>query len=116
MKTDFPSQPRQVAPLAPDEFRFDTATIAAPCLDEVCGRFPDDPNRALVWLIRLGALKTLRERTDMADWFGDAAHTSRDICEIAAKLELNDRWEFEAERFCSAVDAMVSRRSRWRLL
>jgi hypothetical protein len=49
----------------------------------------------------------------MIDWLHTAeAPTSRDLCEVAASLELNDRWEFDAERFCSAVDVMVSQRSR----
>jgi hypothetical protein len=47
----------------------------------------------------------------MAQWLTDAAGTPRDICEVAARLELNDLREFDGEAFCSAVAQVVAQRS-----
>jgi len=47
----------------------------------------------------------------MAQWLTDAAGTPRDICEVAAGLELNDLLEFDGEAFCSAVAQVVAQRS-----
>jgi hypothetical protein len=110
-QTPFPTRPTHVVPLAAEEFALDTNLIDAASLDAVCARFVNDANRALVWLIRFQALKTLSERSDMAEWFRNETRTPRVVCEVAARFELNDRWEFDRDRFCSAVDAVVSRRS-----
>jgi hypothetical protein len=111
--TLFPTRPIDVVALTVQEFMSDLDMDHAPSLDVICRRFVADANLALVWWIRFGALKAWCTRADMIDWLRTAeAHTSRDLCEVAASLELNDRWEFDAERFCSAVDVMVSQRSR----
>jgi hypothetical protein len=111
--TPFPTRPIDVVALTVQEFMSDLDMDHAPSLDVICRRFVADANLALVWWIRFRALKAWCTRADMIDWLHTAeAPTSRDLCEVAASLELNDRWEFEAERFCSAVDVMVSERSR----
>jgi hypothetical protein len=47
----------------------------------------------------------------MAQWLIDAAGTPRDICEVAARLELNDLRQIDADAFCSAVDRVVAQRA-----
>jgi len=47
----------------------------------------------------------------MAEWLNAASGTPRDVCEVAASFELNDLWEFDTERFCSAVNGVVRCRS-----
>jgi hypothetical protein len=83
---------------------FDLDMNDAPSLDVVCGRFVGDANRARVWLIRYRALRAWCARPDMADWPNDGGRTPRDVCEVAARFELNDHCEFDAEGFCSAVN------------
>ena len=112
-KTPFPTCPADVAPLTIHEFAVDGELADAPTLDSVCGRFVGDANRALVWLVRFRALMALNERAGMADWFRSGVRSRRDVCEVAAKLALNDRWEFDEATFCSAVDAVASKRSRY---
>jgi hypothetical protein len=115
-KTQFPTHPQRVVSLMPHEFLVDVYELESPSLDAVCGSFVDDANRALVWVIRFQALKTLSERVDMIGWFENGGRTSADVCEVAARFQLNDRWEFDRDTFCSAVDAVVLRRSRDREL
>ena len=110
-RTPFPARPADVAPLSVQEFAIDLDVAQTPSLDAVCGWFSDDANRALVWLVRFQALKSLRERAGMADWFRSAPRASRDVCEVAARFTLNDCWEFDQAAFCSAVDAVAARRS-----
>lgn len=110
--TPFPSHPAGVVALSPDEFIIDTDRLDGASLDAVCTRFIDDANRALVWVIRFQALKTLSERADMTDWFRNDGLTTADVCAVAARFELNDQWEFDPERFCTAVDALITRRLR----
>ena len=110
--TECPARPRDVVALSVEEFLFDLEMTQAPSLETVCRTFGNDTNRALVWLIRWRALDTLCARSDVAEWRGAGARTSRDMCEVAAALELNDGWEFDRERFCNAVDGLVHRRVR----
>lgn len=110
-RTPFPACPAEVVPLSAQEFAVDLDTADAPSLDVVCGRFTDDANRALVWLVRFQALKVLRERAGMAEWLRAAPRAARDVSEVAAQFRLNERWEFDQAAFCSAVDAAAAKRS-----
>jgi hypothetical protein len=107
--TIFPTLPREVAVLTTGEFAFELEFNDAPSLAEVCRRFGNDANRALVWFIRFRALKTWCARDASPQWMSAArmAH----ICEVAASFELNHQWEFDPEAFCLAVDANCHRRS-----
>jgi len=110
-RTLFPTNPVDVAVLTATEFDFDPQSDV-PSLDDVCRRFGDDANRALVWLIRFRALRAWCAREGMAQWLDAGARTPRDIREVAAGFELNHRWEFDAEAFCVAVDVMARQRAR----
>jgi hypothetical protein len=112
ISTPFPTRPIDVAALSVQEFSIDLTFNNAPSLDVACRRFADDANRALVWWIRFSALKAWCAQTEMAGWLDGRSGTSKDVCEVAASFELNDRWEFDAHHFCSAIDRLVSRRSR----
>ena len=102
--TVFPALPGDVAVLTVGEFAFDLEWNNAASLDEVCRRFGNDANRALVWFIRFRALKTWCAREDSAQRMTGAGMSH--ICEVAARFELNEQWEFDPETFCLAVDAM----------
>jgi transposase InsO family protein len=108
--TIFPVLPREVAVLSTGEFAFDMEGGNAPSLDDVCRRFENDANRALVWLIRSRALKAWCAADGIAAWLTAARRPH--IGEVAASFELNDRWEFDADRFCHAVDTIANRASR----
>ena len=108
--TIFPVLPRDVAVLTTGEFAFDVEGDNAPSLDDVCRRFENDGNRALVWLIRSRALKAWCAGDGIAAWL--TAARMPHICEVAASFELNDRWEFDADCFCHAVDTIANRVSR----
>jgi hypothetical protein len=110
-RTPFPIRPAEVVALTVHEFTFDLDTSDQPSLDAVCGRFIDDANRALVWLVRFRALQSLNDHEDMADWLAAGSRTWPDVCEVAARFTLNERWEFDWTPFCAAVDAVVSRRT-----
>ena len=110
--TDFPARPRDVVALSVEEFLFDLEMSHAPSIESACRAFANDANRALVWLIRWRALNTLCGRSDVAEWRHASASTSRDMCEVAAVFTLNDRWEFDRDTFCDAVDRLVHRRAR----
>jgi hypothetical protein len=109
--TPFPTTPIDVVALTVQEFIFDLDMNNAPSLDVVCRRFVEDSNRALVWLIRFRALTAWCARANMSEWLNARSGTSKDICEVAASFELNDRWEFDVQDFCCAVDSVLSRRS-----
>lgn len=111
-RTAFPTRPADVVALTSREFSFDVDVSDAPSLDLVCARFVDDVNRALVYLIRFQALKEWRARANMTDWLRAGSRTSRDVCAVAARFALNDQWQFDPDGFCTAVDAVVSERSR----
>lgn len=107
--TIFPTLPREVAVLTPAEFGCNLEWDNAPSLDNVCRRFGDDTNRALVWFIRFRALKAWCGRVESAHWM--KAEQRLHICELAARFELNDQWEFDARDFDRAVDANCSKSS-----
>jgi hypothetical protein len=111
-ETPFPSRPVDVAALTVDEFRIDHEREDGRSLDTACQLFHDDPNRALVWLIRLAAVQALSARADIAQWRQTRASTWRDICEVAASFELNQQWEFDVAGFCFAVDSLATERAR----
>ena len=103
--TPFPASPCDVAALTVPEFTCELDLSRCESLDDVCRRFLDDANRALVWLIRFRALTTWCERTEVAVWLrSDPSHT-RHACAVAASFELNDDWTFDTERFRSAVES-----------
>jgi hypothetical protein len=109
--THSPTRPMDIDELTATEFTYDLEWNNSPSFDDVCRRFGNDVNRAAAWLIRFRALQAWWARDGMAQWLTDAAGTPRDICEVAARLELNDLREFDAEAFCSAVDLVVAQRS-----
>jgi hypothetical protein len=77
---------------------FDLEMTQAPSIETGCRSSGNDANRALVWLIRWRALKSLCARPDVAEWRRAGARTSRAMCEVAAAFDLNDGWEFDHQR------------------
>ena len=110
-RTPFPTRPTDVVALGVQEFTPDLDEKAAPSLDAVCSRFVDDENRAFVWLIRFRALKAWSARADSAAWLRTGSGTSKDVCAVAARFALNDKWEFDERGFGAAIDKVVSQRS-----
>jgi hypothetical protein len=108
-RTPFPVKPLDVVALSVQEFTSVLDLCEAPPLEMVCGRFADDANRALVWLLRYRALSALNGQAEMAAWLNGGSR-SRDVREVAATFALNDRWEFDRRAFCSAVDAVGQQR------
>jgi len=43
----------------------------------------------------------------MAQWLGAEPSHAHHACELAASFDLNDAWEFDAERFRSAVESVA---------
>ena len=107
--TPFPATPADVVPLTIQEFALDLDMEHAPSLRDVCGRFVDT-NRALVWVIRFGALQAWCARADITEWLRQRPDDSRGACEAAASFRLNADWEFDAQKFRSAVEAANARR------
>ena len=103
--TPFPANPSDVAALTVPEFTCELDLSASVSLDAVCHRFLDDTNRALVWFIRFRALTSWCERADTAPWLHSEPEHAERACELAASFDLNDDWEFDAERFRLAVEA-----------
>ena len=105
--TPFPTCPSDVVALSVAEFAYGLDLDRSVPIDAVCRRFLDDANRAVVWVIRFRALTAWCERTDIVAWLhaepGHADHAR----EVAASFALNDDWEFDAEPFRSAVEALV---------
>jgi hypothetical protein len=99
-----------VVALTVQEFTRELDLAVAPSIDRVCERFPDDANRALVWLIRFRALNAWCTRADMNAWLISGPGHSQQACAVAASFTLNGEWEFDAEHFRSAVESTVSRR------
>jgi hypothetical protein len=110
-QTPFPTRPVDVVALTLDEFRIDLEREDRHALNTACQLFRDDPNRALVWLIRLAAVKALSARADIAHWRQARPSAWRDVCEVAASFELNQQWEFDVGSFCFAVDALATERA-----
>ena len=108
--TPFPARPADVVALTVQEFTCDLDLNAEPSIGLVCDRFLDDANRAVVWLIRFRALQAWCRREETQGWPISGAGHSHHACEVAASFALNGEWEFDAEDFHSAVQAMISRR------
>ncbi len=106
-ETPFPTRPSDVEALTVSEFACALDVNEAVSLDAVCQRFPDDANRALVWFIRFRALMAWRARTDMAVWLQAEPTNAAHARAVAASFELNDDWEFDSERFQSAVQSVA---------
>lgn len=105
-RTPFPASPSDVVTLTVAEFLCELDLNRSVSIDTVCQRFLDDANRALVWIIRFRALAAWCERTDTAPWLRSEPSHAQHACELAASFELNDDWEFDAERFRSAVESV----------
>jgi hypothetical protein len=106
-ETPFPTNPADVVALTVPEFTCGLDLNGSVSLDAVCGRFLDDANRALVWFIRFQALSAWCERADVGVWLQSAPSHAQHACQLAASFELNDDWEFDVERFRSAVDSIA---------
>jgi hypothetical protein len=116
-RTAFPATPGDVAALTPQEFTFDLDDLEgndAPSMDRVCRTFIDDANRALVWWIRYGALRSWCARSDVMALLNSGAMMLQDARDVAASFPLNQRWEFEPAPFSSALEAVTIRRARAR--
>jgi hypothetical protein len=109
-RTSFPTAPKDVVSLTPQEFVFDLDVNDDPPLDAICARFLNDANRALVWFIRFRALKAWCARADTAGWPQACSGTWRDASEVAAGFDLNDEWEFDEQEFCAAISVVASQR------
>src|SRR5690242_17318450 len=106
-RTPFPVSPGDVVTLSVPEFTCELDLDRSVPLDAVCRQFVEDTNRAVVWVIRFRALKTWCERTDVAQWLhAEPSHAHR-ACELAASFDLNDAWEFDPDRFRSAVESVA---------
>jgi hypothetical protein len=106
-RTPFPTSPRDAVGLSVSEFTCELDLHGSVSLDAVCRRFPEDTNRAVVWFIRFRALTAWCERIDVAHWLRSEPSHVHHACELAASFDLNDAWEFDAERFRSAVESIV---------
>jgi len=108
--TPLPVRPCDVVALTVPEFACQLHSSETVSIDVVCQRFPEDINRAVVWFIRFRALTAWCARKDMASWLlSEPSRTCR-ASELAASFELNERWEFDADRFRSAVDSVAAQR------
>ena len=106
-RTPFPATPCDVVTLSVPEFTCDLELNGSVLLDAVCRRFLEDTDRAVVWFIRFRALKTWCERMDVAHWLRSEPSHAHRARELAASFDLNDAWEFDADRFRSAVESVA---------
>ena len=106
--TPFPARPCDVIALTVSEFTRDLDVNTTVSIDDVCRRFVDDTNKALVWVIRFRALEAWCERAEVATWLGLRPSRAQHACEVAATFELNGDWEFDAAAFRSAVESVIS--------
>ena len=106
-ETPFPATPCDVVTLSVREFTSELDLEATVSLDDVCRRFVEDSNRAVVWFIRFRALTGWCERDDMSAWLRSEPGHVRHACEVAASFELSDDWEFDPDRFRSAVESLT---------
>jgi hypothetical protein len=109
--TPFPATPRDVAALTLQEFTFRLDLEHAPSLPDVCDRFGEDTNRAVVWLVRFRALQKLKAEGRMDRWIRNRSETDRQLLcggmfAVAATQPLNERWEFDSFAFFDAVEAL----------
>ena len=105
--TPFPARASDVVTLTVSEFTCELDLNASAPFDSVCRRFLDDANRAVVWFIRFRALTGWCEREDTAAWLKSEPARTRHASELAASFELNDDWQFDSERFRSAVESVA---------
>jgi hypothetical protein len=105
--TPFPARPSDVASLTASEFACGLHLQASVSIDDVCQRFLDDANRALVWLIRFRALTAWCERTETVPWLRAEPVRAQRACTLAASFALNEHWEFDAGKFRSAVHSVA---------
>jgi len=105
--TPFPANPCDVVTLTVLEFTRELELNELGSLDPVCRRFFEDANRAVVWIIRFRALKTWCDRIDVAPWLRSEPSHAHRANELAASFELNAAWEFDADRFRSAVESVA---------
>jgi hypothetical protein len=103
--TPFPTSPSDVAVLTVPEFACALDLSAPVTIDDICQRFVDDANRALVWLIRFRALTAWCERVDTVPWLRAEPVRAQHACAVAASFTLNEDWEFDADQFRSAVQS-----------
>jgi hypothetical protein len=106
-RTPFPTCPAEVVVLSVPEFTCELDLSGPLSLDDVCRRFVDDTNRALVWVIRFRALTAWCERPDVGVWLQSQPTHAQHACQLAASFALNDDWEFDTEGFRSAVNAVA---------
>jgi hypothetical protein len=111
-RTPYPARPCDVVALTVPEFTCQLDSSDAVSIDLVCQRFPEDINRAVVWFIRFRALTAWCAHTEIASWLRSQPSRTSRACELAASFKLNDRWEFDADRFRSAVDSVAARHER----
>jgi hypothetical protein len=104
--------PCDVVALTVGEFTRDLDLNAMVSIDDVCRRFIDDTNKALVWVIRFRALAAWCERADGVGWLGSRPSHAHHACEVAAAFELNNEWQFDAGAFRCAVESEVARGAR----
>ena len=104
--TPFPSRACEVIALTVSEFTCGLDLNGASSYDGVCRRFLDDANRAVVWLIRFRALTGWCEREETAAWLKCEPARAQHASELAASFELNEDWQFDSERFRSAVESI----------
>ena len=105
--TPFPTRPCDVAAVTASEFACVRDLHASVSIDDVCQRFIDDANRALVWLIRFRALTAWCDRTETAPWLRGEPVRAERACAMAASFVLNEDWEFDAGEFRSAVQSVA---------
>ena len=110
IRTPFPATPGDVAALTIEEFAVELDVNNAPSLDDVCRRFVDDTNRALVWLIRFRALQVWCARAEIDEWLRRGSGQWLDACKAAASFRLNADWEFDAGALRSEVESVLARK------
>ena len=103
----FPTVPSDVMALTVLEFARDLNFDRSVSIETVCYRFVNDANRALVWFIRFRALTAWCERTEMVEWLSVEPKRTQCARDLAANFDLNTEWEFDPERFRSAIESMV---------
>jgi hypothetical protein len=105
--TPFPASPCDVAALTVPEFTCELDLNEAASIDQVCHRFLEDTNRALVWFIRFRALTSWCKHEGVDAWLRSEPCRVRRACEVAASFAMNDHWEFDVEAFRSAVKSLA---------
>ena len=105
--TPFPARPSDVIALSVREFTDELDLHGAVSIDCVGHRFLEDANRGLVWFIRFSALRSWSVRGDTAHWLESVPARLQRACELAARFDLNDHWEFDDDEFRTAVQSVA---------